>query len=120
MSDDEAGVATLLARDPDAVILAEIDGTIVGCVIAGWDGWRAHLYRLAVSPGHRRRGIGLALIAAGEERLRALGARRFEAMVLDDNADGRAAWHAAGYRADGDWSRWTRPADPADPAGSHP
>ena len=112
VSDDETGVTRLLARDPDAVIVAEVDGRIVGSLIVGWDGWRAHLYRLAVAPEHRRQGIGRTLVAEGERRLRALGARRFEAMVLDDNEDGQAAWRAAGYRPDRAWSRWTRPAAP--------
>ena len=35
---------------------------IVGSVIAGWDGWRCHLYRLAVAPARRREGIGRALL----------------------------------------------------------
>ena len=38
----ETGEA-LIARDPDALLLAEVDGAIVGSLIAGWDGWRFHL-----------------------------------------------------------------------------
>jgi ribosomal protein S18 acetylase RimI-like enzyme len=53
--DTAAAVATLHLRDPDALILAVDGDKIVGTVIAGWDGWRCHLYRLAVSPGRRRR-----------------------------------------------------------------
>lgn len=110
VSDDVAGVTTLLERDPNAILIAVLDGAIVGCVIAGWDGWRARLYRLSVSPGHRRRGIARVLIDAAERRLRGLGARRFEGMVLDDNEAGRAAWAAAGYHPDPGWSRWLKPA----------
>ncbi|NEE56178.1 GNAT family N-acetyltransferase, partial [Streptomyces sp. SID8455] len=68
ISDDGDGVARLVERDPDALILAERDGTLVGTVIAGFDGWRCHLYRLAVHPEQRRRGVGGALLAAAEER----------------------------------------------------
>ena len=46
--DTSAAVTALLERDPDAVILAEHDGELIGSIIAGWDGWRCHLYRLAV------------------------------------------------------------------------
>ncbi|GAA4988556.1 hypothetical protein GCM10025734_14240 [Kitasatospora paranensis] len=74
ITDDPAGVARLLERDPQALIVAELDGALAGTVIAGFDGWRCHLYRLAVAPELRRRGIGGALVAAAEERFAALGA----------------------------------------------
>jgi len=42
---------TLLIREPAALLLvATIDGRIVGSVIGGWDGWRGNIYRLAVAP----------------------------------------------------------------------
>ena len=103
-------VETLLSRDPDSLILAESGGRIVGTVIAGWDGWRAHLYRLAVAPSHRGRGIARLLVEHAEARLRALGAIRFDAMVLNSNATGAAAWEAMGYQPQDDWTRWVKPA----------
>ena len=57
ISDDSTGVARLLERDPDALLLAERDGELLGTLIAGWDGWRASLYRLAVHPSARRQGV---------------------------------------------------------------
>jgi ribosomal protein S18 acetylase RimI-like enzyme len=108
-ADRRAALAALHLRDPDALLVA-IDGDdLVGTVIAGWDGWRCHLYRLAVAPRRRREGIGRALVAAAEERFRALGGARADAMVLDDNADAHAAWSAGGYRRQADWSRWVKP-----------
>ncbi len=90
--------------------IAAFDGDrIVGTVVAGWDGWRCHLYRLAVAPGHRRSGIGRALITAAEERFRVLGGSRVDAMVLDDNEQAHRIWRACGYRPHGEWSRWVKP-----------
>ncbi|MFJ5548832.1 GNAT family N-acetyltransferase [Streptomyces sp. NPDC093225] len=109
ISDDPAGVGRLVAHDPEALLLAERGGELVGTVIAGFDGWRCHLYRLAVSPGHRRRGIGSALLAAAEERFVRLGGRRGDAMVLDRNERGRHAWRAAGYGPQEQWTRWVKP-----------
>ncbi|MFD5328816.1 GNAT family N-acetyltransferase [Streptomyces sp. NPDC127092] len=109
ISDDPAGVARLVERDPEALLLAERAGELVGTVIAGFDGWRCHLYRLAVHPGHRRRGIGGALLAAAEERFVRLGGRRADAMVLDRNALGRAVWRAAEYGPEEQWTRWVKP-----------
>ncbi|WP_369207598.1 GNAT family N-acetyltransferase [Streptomyces sp. PU-14G] len=108
VSDDRDGVARLIARDPEALLLAEHDGQLVGTVIAGWDGWRCSLYRLAVLPSHRRRGVSRGLLTAAEERFAALGGRRGDAMVLDDNERAHRAWKAAGYAPQPQWSRWVK------------
>ncbi|WP_284418540.1 GNAT family N-acetyltransferase [Streptomyces albus] len=108
VSDDGAGVAALLARDPEALLLAERDDVLVGTVVAGWDGWRCSLYRLAVLPSHRRRGVSRALLAAAERRFTALGGRRGDAMVLDANERAHRAWEAAGYAPQPEWSRWVK------------
>ncbi|MGW0767525.1 GNAT family N-acetyltransferase [Streptomyces sp. NPDC002676] len=109
ISDDREGVAWLVARDPEALILAERNGELVGTVIAGFDGWRCHLYRLAVHPQRRRQGIGSALLAAAEERFVRLGGRRADAMVLVRNERAQHAWRAAGYGPQEQWRRWVKP-----------
>ena len=97
-TDDARGIENLLASSPDALIVATDDGAIVGSVIAGWDGWRGTLYRLAVAPTHRRRGIATALVDDAEQRLRRRGARRMHLIV--GNAGVPAAvdfWKSARY-----------------------
>lgn len=109
-ADTADAVAALLARDSDALLLAvDPAGRIIGSVIAGWDGWRCHVYRLAVAPARRREGIGRALIAAAEARFVASGAGRADAMVLNGNTDAHGAWRAAGYAPQAEWSRWVKP-----------
>ncbi|MGW3114407.1 GNAT family N-acetyltransferase [Streptomyces sp. NPDC001091] len=109
ISDDHAGVARLIERDPQALLLAELDGALVGTVIAGFDGWRCSAYRLAVHPGHRRRGLARALLSAAEDRFAALGGRRVDAMVLVRNESAHHAWRAAGYGPQERWRRWVKP-----------
>ena len=94
-TDDPAGVTTLLERDPDALIVAEQAGHIVGSVIAGWDGWRGSIYRLAVAPEVRRQGVGRRLLDAAHERLHAAGARRVQAIVVETDERATTFWRAA-------------------------
>lgn len=109
-TDSAEKIETLIARDPDAcTVAATVDGRIVGSLISGWDGWRAHLYRLAVHPDVRRQGLARRLLAHAETRLVALGAGRIDAMVLEGNELGRSLWKSSGYRAQSEWRRWVRP-----------
>ncbi|MFI6295758.1 GNAT family N-acetyltransferase [Nonomuraea sp. NPDC050790] len=106
--DSAAKVEALITRDPEALLLAEQDGKLVGTLIAGWDGWRAHLYRLAVHPSYRRRGIGSMLLAAAETRFATFGAFRADAMVLHDNILAHHTWTASGYTHQAEWGRWVK------------
>jgi ribosomal protein S18 acetylase RimI-like enzyme len=93
-------VERLIEDSPAALFVAEHDGEIVGALIAAWDGWRGNMYRLAVSDGHRRQGIAMALTRAGEDYLRERGARRITALVAMDDDVAGAFWQAAGYPPD--------------------
>jgi ribosomal protein S18 acetylase RimI-like enzyme len=108
-ADTPGALAALHLRDPDALLIALDGADVVGTIIAGWDGWRCHLYRLAVAPDRRRAGIGRRLIEMAEERFRVLGGSRADAMVLDGNDRAHRIWAAAGYTRQGDWSRWVKP-----------
>ncbi len=93
-------VERLIADSPAALLVAEQGGEIIGALIAGWDGWRGNMYRLAVREDQRRQGIGIALTRAGEEYLRSCGVRRVTALVaFEDDAAG-AFWESAGYPRD--------------------
>jgi ribosomal protein S18 acetylase RimI-like enzyme len=101
-------VRWLLERDPDALLLSEAGGEIVGSLIVGWDGWRGTFYRLAVDPAHRRRRLATRMVQAGEERLRSLGAKRLNAIVESEEADAMAFWTAAGYELQSARSRFVK------------
>jgi ribosomal protein S18 acetylase RimI-like enzyme len=98
----------LLADAPRALIVAGDGDEIVGAVIAGWDGRRGNLYRLAVDPRHRRQGVARALVAAAEAELRVRGAHRITVLVAHDDEVAAAIWTAAGYAFDDEVGRFVR------------
>jgi ribosomal protein S18 acetylase RimI-like enzyme len=91
-----------------ALLVAEVDGDVVGAVVAAFDGWRGNMYRLAVAEPWRRRGVARRLVEAGEARLRERGAPRVTALVAFDDAAARGFWAAAGYEADPVMGRMVR------------
>ncbi len=82
------------------VLVAEAEGQIVGSVIGTFDGWRGNIYRLAVHPNYRRRGIARALVAEVERRLARQGAKRITALVEKDHPLAMSFWQAVEYRVD--------------------
>ena len=99
----------IVREHPNTLLVGDEGGRLVGTVIAGWDGWRGGIYRLAVLPECRRRGVGQALVAEAERRLIARGARRLNAMVARDEAHALAFWDAApGWARDARWHRYAK------------
>jgi len=95
--DAPGSLESLLAHDPESLLVAEEDDRLVGTLIAAWDGWRAGLYRLCVHPEFRRRRIATALVHAGEQRLASMGATRIIAAVGRENSAATRFWKSVGY-----------------------
>jgi ribosomal protein S18 acetylase RimI-like enzyme len=95
---------TSLIREPGAVLLvAVIDGRIAGSVIGGWDGWRGNIYRLAVTPEYRRKGVARRLVEEISNALFAKGAHRLSALVEHEHRWAIGFWDSLrdlGYEHD--------------------
>jgi ribosomal protein S18 acetylase RimI-like enzyme len=104
-------VMKLLGEASAVLLVAEADGGLVATVIGGWDGWRGNIYRLAVLPAYRRRGIASALVGEAERRLHRMGARRISALVESDHPWATDFWDslvASGYRHDERMRRYVK------------
>ena len=86
-----------LERDPELFLVAEDGLGLVGVVMGSYDGRRGWIFRLAVDPAHRRRGIGRALVEELEHRYAAMGVRRLRLLSLTGNDAARAFWDSLGY-----------------------
>ncbi len=107
-TDDTASLRALATRDEDALLIAELDGRLVGTLIAAWDGWRGNMYRLVVHPDHRGEAVSTRLIHAGEAVLRDRGARRVTALVWREDRRAARTWARAGYELEEGTGRFVR------------
>ena len=91
-----------LAREEDQLHfgLFEPDGRLVACVVAvGLSPTDARIRQMAVSPTHRRRGLGTRLLSELEANLRARG---FENFVLNARATAVGFYQKLGFTVIGD------------------
>ncbi len=96
-SDRPEEIEKKLARDPDLFLIAEEGEQVVGAIMGAWDGRRGWLHHLAVDQAHRGRGIGTALIAEVEKRLKAKGCLKINLLVHHGNEAARRLYRELGY-----------------------
>lgn len=70
---------------------------LVGTIMAGQDGHRGWLYRLAVAPDHQRLGFGRRLVAHAEAWLAGQGMPKINLMIRDSNLAVRDFYVRLGY-----------------------
>jgi ribosomal protein S18 acetylase RimI-like enzyme len=92
----------LVRTHGDGFLVAIQGNTIVGSVIAGWDGWRGNIYRLAVAPEARRRRLAQRLVREAALVMTSKGGRRLSALVERHEAHAVGFWDAL---AEDGWSR---------------
>ncbi|MET0295921.1 MAG: GNAT family acetyltransferase [Microbacterium sp.] len=107
-NDPRKDIARKLAVQPELFLVAVDAGSVVGSVMAGYDGHRGWLYYLAAAPDRRGEGIGRALVARAEELLLGMGCPKVQLMVRPENVEARAFYDALGYETFDTWATGKR------------
>ncbi len=106
-ADSLLATARYLERNPGLSFVAVDEGTIVGCVMCGHDGRRGYLQHLAVSPAHRRQGLGSALVEACLAKLATMGIFKTHLDVLVENESAHQFWLHRGWQPRDDIFRYS-------------
>ena len=82
---------------PELFFVCELDGAVVGTAVAGFDGVRGWVHKVAADPDQRRSGIASHLMAVVEDGLRSAGCPKLNLQVRAGNDAAVAFYKAAGY-----------------------
>ena len=93
-------IAEKVAAGDGLLLVADEQGTIVGSVMAGYDGHRGWLYAVAVEPARRRLGIGRHLVEQAIRRLRALGCGKVNLQVRSGNDEAVGFYRRLGFEVE--------------------
>ncbi|MHC4698854.1 MAG: GNAT family acetyltransferase [Planctomycetota bacterium] len=96
----ETDIRRKLAVQREFFLVATDGSDLVGTAMAGYDGHRGWVYYVAVSPRHRRQGIGAALMRSVEERLTSFGCPKLNLQVRASNDDVVAFYRKLGYQVE--------------------
>jgi len=89
-----------LAVRPDLFLVGELDGSIIACVMAGYEGHRGWLNYLAVAPEHQRCGYARAIVGEAERLLREAGCPKINLQVRASNHGVVEFYRKLGYSPD--------------------
>ena len=95
--DGRAALARQLATGVQTILGLEVNGQLIGAVVATHDSRKGWINRLAVDPDHRRQDHASRLIAAAEAVLREQGIHVIAALVQSDNPASLALFRKVGY-----------------------
>jgi ribosomal protein S18 acetylase RimI-like enzyme len=93
----ETDIQRKLSVQRELFLVAALGSEIVGTAMAGYDGHRGWVYYVAVSPRHRRQGIGTALMNNVEQRLASLGCPKLNLQVRASNHEVVSFYENLGY-----------------------
>ena len=97
IDDSREGIERYLKRNPRTCFVAELEGEIVGAIMAGHDGRRGYIHHACVDPTLWNNQIGTQIVDAALEALRLEGISKIALVVFERNVHGNGFWERMGF-----------------------
>jgi ribosomal protein S18 acetylase RimI-like enzyme len=94
----EADIDRKLSVQRELFLVAVVDHQVAGTAMGGFDGHRGWVYYVAVTPEHRNKGIGRALMQGVESGLSKLGCPKINLQVRTTNSRAVSFYRRLGYQ----------------------
>lgn len=98
-NDPEKVIAEKLAVD-DLIFVVEVNNTIIGACMAGYDGHRGWLYAVAIDHDYRRKGIGRELVRNVIACLKELGCGKVNLQIRKGNDQVEHFYNSLGFKSE--------------------
>ena len=89
-----------LAMEDDMLLVAVDGNDLIGTTIAGYDGFRGWLHKVAVLPQHQRRGVATALVRHAILKLRQAGCTKVNLQIRGTNSEVRGFYESLGFETE--------------------
>jgi len=96
----ERDIRRKLRVNPEWFLVGVLGGHVVATCMAGYEGHRGWINYLAVSPHHRRQGIGRRIMEEAEKKLSAAGCPKINLQVRETNRAVIQFYERIGYTRD--------------------
>ena len=99
-NDPDRDIDLKMSFQPELFLVGTSEGSIVGSVMAGYEGHRGWINYLAVDPSIQRSGIGAQLMSSAEKKLRKLGCVKINLQVRSSNEQVQNFYSSIGFSVD--------------------
>ena len=86
-----------LTVQPELFFVCELEGELVGTTLAGYDGVRGWVHKVACHPDQRQQGVAQALMSHAEKALADMGCVKLNLQVRQGNDSAAAFYEAIGF-----------------------
>jgi ribosomal protein S18 acetylase RimI-like enzyme len=86
-----------VAFGDDLFFVATTGNTVIGTVMAGYDGHRGWIYSVTVSPAHRRQRVGSQLVQFAMNTLASKGCVKVNLQIMEGNESVAAFYASLGF-----------------------
>jgi len=87
-----------ITHSPGSILVAEVEGRVVGTIYIIFDRWQSLIHHLAVKEEYRKQGIGTQLMKEAEIRIENFGSPRVSGTIRENSPHLEKYYTELGYR----------------------